>query len=64
MLRNTIRISAVVLGLLVIARPAVAGPPLLCHVFDIGDVVRREKDRGAPLVVQPYEQLAQALLRQ
>jgi hypothetical protein len=28
--------SAVILGLLAIAVPAFAGPPLLCHAFDIG----------------------------
>jgi hypothetical protein len=37
MTRNTVRILPLVIaGLLILARPALAGPPLLCHPFDIG----------------------------
>jgi hypothetical protein len=37
MIRHSIRIAPlVVAGLLVSAMPALAGPPLLCHPFDIG----------------------------
>lgn len=37
MLRNSIRIASLVAaGLLIGIQPALAGPPLLCHPFDIG----------------------------
>lgn len=37
MLRIFVRLSLAALVLLAAARPSLAGPPLLCHPFDIGD---------------------------
>ncbi len=36
-MRKTTRIASMILTLLTLAMPALAGPPFICHPFDIGD---------------------------